>query len=71
MSDASGAATEAGRDLLERLERIHAEGVEALEGAGDEEELEQARVTYLGRSGEVAEVTSGIGDLPPEDRPVV
>lgn len=71
MSDESGAATEAGRDLLERLDRIRSEGMTALEEAGNEEQLEEARVEYLGRSGELATITAGIGDLPPEDRPVV
>ncbi len=61
--------TAAGASLLDRLDEIERQGLAAIRGAGDEEELEAARVRYLGRSGAVADVTGGIGEAAPEARP--
>ena len=55
--------------LLDRLDEIEERGLAALEAASDEEELETARVRFLGRSGLVSEALGRIGDLPAEERP--
>ncbi|HTU83797.1 MAG TPA: hypothetical protein VMF61_16865, partial [Candidatus Acidoferrales bacterium] len=41
----------------------------ALEAASDERALDEARVAYLGRSGEVTQLRRAIGALPPGERP--
>ncbi|MDX1612319.1 MAG: phenylalanine--tRNA ligase subunit alpha, partial [Candidatus Thermoplasmatota archaeon] len=56
----------------EALERLEAEALQAIAEAEDEETLEEVRVTFLGRSeGRISGVLRGLGQLPPEDRPVV
>ncbi len=71
MPDGDNGVSDAGRELLDRLETLEAEGVRALQEASDLEELEEARVAYLGRSGELAAITGNIGELAPGDRPAV
>ena len=53
------------RDLQQVKERFDA----ALAGAREERALEDVRVRFLGRSGEVTAVRRGIGKLPPGERP--
>lgn len=57
--------------MIEDLERIRTEALDAIRGANSREELEAVRVRFLGRSGALSQLTSGIGKLPPEQRPVV
>ena len=40
-----------------------------IQGARDDAGLEQARVRYLGRKGEVTALLKGLGKLAPEERP--
>jgi phenylalanyl-tRNA synthetase alpha chain len=40
-----------------------------LTGVADEKALEEVRIRYLGRSGEVTAIRRGIGNLPPAERP--
>lgn len=63
--------TTAGASLLERLDDLEEQGLAAIRAAGTEEALEAARVTYLGRNGELADLTSAIGSVEPEARPRV
>jgi phenylalanyl-tRNA synthetase alpha chain len=58
MTDLEGAL----RELAERFDRDVA-------AARDERELQEVRVTFLGRAGELTAVRRGIGALPPEQRP--
>ncbi len=58
-----------GAALRDRLEEIRARGLAALEEAGDEEALEEARVRYLGRNGLLAEALSAMRDVPAEEKP--
>jgi len=60
-------------DLLERedLRRIYVGGVEAMEGAESAEDLEQARIRFLGRKAELTLLLRSIPELPAKDRPVV
>ncbi len=58
-----------GRSLRERLEEIRGSGVEAIRSAAGPEELEEARVRYLGRSGLLSEAMSALRELPAEERP--
>ena len=54
--------------MVERIEEIEAEARVAIEAAGSAEELEDARVRYLGRKAELTGILRGIADLPPEQR---
>ncbi|MFW6083997.1 MAG: hypothetical protein ACODAA_02180, partial [Gemmatimonadota bacterium] len=58
-----------GESLADRLREIRDEGLAAFETASDADELEAARVRWLGRSGALSDAMSGIGDVDPADRP--
>ncbi len=58
--------------LVEALRALEQEALSAVQQAGDAEELERVRVTYLGRKeGRISRLLRGLGTLPPEDRPAV
>jgi phenylalanyl-tRNA synthetase alpha chain len=54
--------------MLERIEEIRSEAEAAIAGAGGTAELEQLRVSYLGRKAELTGILRGIADLPQEER---
>lgn len=58
-----------GRSLRERLEDIRQRGISAIRSAADRDEVEQARVEYLGRSGLISQAMSELRDLPVEEKP--
>jgi len=58
-----------GRSLRERLEKIRQRGIAAIRSAADRDEVEQARVEYLGRSGLISQAMSELRDLPVEEKP--
>ncbi len=58
-----------GRSLRERLEEIRQRGMSAIRSATDRDEVERARVEYLGRSGLVSQAMSELRDLPVEEKP--
>jgi phenylalanyl-tRNA synthetase alpha chain len=53
------------RAQVEALER---EATAAIEAAGSSAELEQVRVTFLGRNGKLTQLLRSLGQLPPEQR---
>ncbi|PLX94296.1 MAG: phenylalanine--tRNA ligase subunit alpha [Desulfuromonas sp.] len=57
--------------MKERLEKLQHDALAALRDAADEKALQDARVRFLGKKGELTEVMKGMRDLAPEDRPVV
>ncbi|MBM7625006.1 phenylalanine--tRNA ligase subunit alpha [Sporohalobacter salinus] len=57
--------------MEEKLQLLEETATCEVEKAADLEELENLRVKYLGKSGEVTEILQNIGDLPPKQRPVV
>ncbi len=57
--------------MLERLQELENEALAALEAVEDEDGLQAWKVKYLGRSAALAEITSGLGELPKEERPAV
>lgn len=57
--------------MLKRLEELEKRALEALEGAQDETALQQWKVTYLGRSAALAEITDGLRQLAKEERPAI
>jgi phenylalanyl-tRNA synthetase alpha chain len=57
--------------LLAQLEAVAASARSELAAAPDERALEELRVRYLGKKGEVSAALRGMGALPPEERPKV
>lgn len=58
-------------DLLEALHRIELEGRHAIEGAAGAEEVEKARVEWIGRKGRLTSILRELGQLSQEDRRTV
>jgi phenylalanyl-tRNA synthetase alpha chain len=58
-------------ELIARLREIEKEGGAAVRGAVDAGALEALRVEYLGRKGRLTSVLRRLGELGPEERPVV
>lgn len=57
--------------MREKLEQIKAEALEKLREIGDSQELENLRVKYLGKKGEITAILKQMGGLTPEERPVI
>jgi len=55
----------------EKLRNIGAEALQALAKAGTLEDLNEIRVKYLGKKGELTQVLRGMGSLRAEERPLV
>jgi phenylalanyl-tRNA synthetase alpha chain len=53
------------------LERIHRDALAALEASRSEAEVEQLRIRFLGRKGELTEAVRGLRDVPTAERPAV
>ena len=53
------------------LLEIRAKAEEALANANDDSALESVRVGYLGKKGELTAVLRGMGQLTPEERPII
>jgi phenylalanyl-tRNA synthetase alpha chain len=58
-------------DLLGQLEALAAGARTAIAAAADERALEELRVRFLGKKGELSAVLRGMGALPAEERPRV
>jgi phenylalanyl-tRNA synthetase alpha chain len=54
--------------LLDRLKELGADARAALESASTPQELESARVKYLGRKSELNQMSRGLKDLEPDER---
>ncbi len=57
--------------MKDRLESMLAAGRSALEEAGSENELQEARVRFLGKKGELTGIMKGMGALTAGERPAV
>lgn len=57
--------------MREKLEQIKNSALEAIDHASDLKILEELRVQYLGKKGEVTAVLRGMKDLTAEERPIV
>ena len=57
--------------MKERLEQIKAEAVARIQEADVPEKLNDVRVKFLGKKGELTAVLKGMKDVAPEDRPKV
>lgn len=59
------------KQMKQKLEEIKVLAEEMLKNASDMETLEQIRIKYLGKKGELTSVLKGMGKLSPEERPVM
>ena len=57
--------------MKEQLEKLRQAAMEAVEQSGDLAALENARVRFLGKKGEITNVLKQMGKLSPEERPVM
>ena len=57
--------------MKEKLEQIKAEAVAQIQAADQPEKLNDVRVKFLGRKGELTAVLKGMKDVAPEERPKV
>jgi phenylalanyl-tRNA synthetase alpha chain len=55
--------------MNEQLEQLKERALEEIATISNEEELQNLKVKYLGKKGELTSVMKGIGSLPPEERP--
>jgi phenylalanyl-tRNA synthetase alpha chain len=58
-------------DLAQALHRLEEQGLAAIAAATSPAALEQLRVTYLGKKGELSQILRGMGQLPPAERPQI
>ncbi len=58
-------------NLKEKLEKLEEEVEEKIPVVSNLEELEKLRVKYLGKKGEIAAIFNSIGQVEPEERPVI
>ena len=57
--------------MKDQLEKIKAQAMQALESVSDLKPLDELRVKYLGKKGELTAVLRGMGALSPEERPKI
>ena len=57
--------------MKEKLEQIKAEALSKIENSDALEKLNEVRVNYLGKKGELTAVLKSMKDVAPEDRPKV
>ena len=57
--------------MKEQLEKLKDEACDAIQAATDSNELNEIRVKYLGKKGSLTSILRGMGNLSPEERPVV
>lgn len=57
--------------MKETLEKIKLQSVKELESVQSQKQLEELRIKYLGKKGELTQVLRGMGGLTPEERPVI
>jgi phenylalanyl-tRNA synthetase alpha chain len=55
----------------QKLKELEKEAIVEVEKTTNLDELEDVRVKYLGKKGKITEILKNIGDLPPEQRPIV
>lgn len=61
--------TTSGNDLETKLTALKEEATQAIASTDTLEQLEQLRISYLGKKGQLSQVLRGMGKLSPEERP--
>ncbi|NJR47944.1 MAG: phenylalanine--tRNA ligase subunit alpha [Hyellaceae cyanobacterium CSU_1_1] len=57
--------------ILEQLTELNTVAVKAIASSNSLDDLEQLRLKYLGKKGELSQILRGMGKLSPEERPTV
>lgn len=57
--------------MLDKLESLQKEALDALEGISDADALQAWSREYVGKQGRITEILRSVPDLPPEERPTV
>ena len=57
--------------MKQQLEQIKSQALSVVESASDKAALEEARVKYLGKKGEITAILKQMGKLDAEERPVI
>jgi phenylalanyl-tRNA synthetase alpha chain len=57
--------------MKERLQELQEEALQQIQGTQDLKELNDIRVSFLGKKGPITEVLKGMGKLPAEERPLI
>ena len=57
--------------MKEKLEKLKAEALRQIENSDALEKLNEVRVSFLGKKGELTSVLKGMKDVAPEERPKV
>ena len=57
--------------MKEKLQKIREEAIRQIEGSDELGKLNDVRVAFLGKKGELTAVLKGMKDVSPEDRPAV
>ena len=57
--------------MKDTLQEIKEEALQSLEDIESQDGLEEWQITYLGRSSDLMNVFKNVGDLPPDQRPVI
>lgn len=57
--------------MQEQIEQIKKSALEEIQNAKDGKELNEVRVKYLGKKGELTLILRGMGELSPEERPII
>ena len=57
--------------MKERLQEIKEKALEQINSTDSLEKLNEVRVAFLGKKGELTEVLKGMKDVSPEERPAV
>lgn len=57
--------------MKDDIAQIQSDALAAIEAAGDEQALDEARVAFLGKKGRLTAASAGTKDLPKEDKPLV
>ena len=57
--------------MREQLELIKQQGLAAIEDCTDPKTLDEIRVKYLGKKGELTVILKQMGKLTPEERPIM
>ena len=57
--------------MKEQIEKIKEESLKEINNCNDEKKLNDIKVKYLGKKGELTVVLRGMGNLSPEERPLI
>lgn len=57
--------------MKEAIKKIKEKSIEEIQNVSDSKELNELRVKYLGKKGELTSILRGMGGLTPEERPVI